>query len=31
MLMGEDGLATLSMCRNRSGRPSSAVRNPAPA
>ena len=30
MLIGEVGLATRSMFRNRSGRPSSAVRNAAP-
>ena len=30
MLIGEVGLATRSMCRNRSGRPSSAMRNPVP-
>lgn len=31
MLIGEVGLATRSMLRNRSGRPSSATRNPVPA
>ena len=31
MLIGDVGLATRSMCRNRSGRPSSMVRNAPPA
>jgi hypothetical protein len=31
MLIGEVGLATRSMLRNRSGRPSSLIRNPVPA